>query len=121
MWKPRAGNSASPGQDAQISVVLRAQSGSVAAGSVSPHQCLAQGGYQPGQRYRTAARRPRVPIHPHQELPARIRQTEKHDLEVFISVIILNRNSQVGLHNLMKTATLTKVNRARASARLTFV
>ncbi len=60
---------------------------------------------------------PGHPVHPHQELPARKRRPKQQNLQTFISVIVLDRNSQLGLHKPMKIPPFTQVNRARARAR----
>ena len=59
----------------------------------------------------------RRPVDLDQKLPAGERWAEEQNPEVLNSMVILDGNSQVGLHNPMKIPLLTEVNRARCRAR----
>jgi hypothetical protein len=80
-------------------------------------QRLAQGSQQPRDARRPATSGPRPPVQAHEESPRRERRSEPQDLEVFISSIIFDRNSQVCLHKPRQPQPLTETNRARQRAR----
>ena len=90
--------------------------GSGVAGS---YEGFAHGGEQAGQRDGLTTGGPRCSVHSDQELGARVWGPEEQDFEVFFSVVIFNRNSQVRLHKPRKGQPVTKVNRARGCARST--
>jgi hypothetical protein len=79
-----------------------------------PDQRLPQRGQQPRYARRPATSGPRPPIHAHQKSPRRERRPKQQNLELFISSIIFDRNSQVCLHNYRQTQPFTKINRARS-------
>ncbi len=78
---------------------------------------LAQRSEPPRHARRPSLPGPRPPVHPHQQPPRREQQPEPEDLQVSISSIILDRNSQVCLHKRMEPQPITEMNRARGRAR----
>ena len=82
------------------------------------HQGLAESGQQPCKGNRPAVFWSRDTVHPDPELAGGgKRNPHKLDFEVFIAVIILDRNSRVYFHKLMLTGRVVKTNRARRRAR----
>jgi hypothetical protein len=51
-------------------------------------------------------------IRAHKELPLPTGVAEQFNLQAFVPLIILDRNSQVSFHNSMETEELTNINRA---------
>ena len=61
---------------------------------------------------------PRFAVHPNPKLPGgREGDSTQQNLKVFVAVIILDRNSQVGFHKAMLAKGAMKTNRARWCAR----
>ena len=83
------------------------------------HKGFAECGEQTREGNRSGVLGPRDAVHPHPELAGRgERDMNELDFEVFISFIILDRNSQVCFHKGMIAARLTKANRAQRCARV---
>jgi hypothetical protein len=61
--------------------------------------------------------RPPLPVHPDHEPARRKWWSRQQHLQVFISAVVLDRNSQVCFHNHRQAEQLTKVNRAPPRAR----
>jgi hypothetical protein len=83
----------------------------------SLHQRLPQRGQQPRHARRSAIPGPRAPVHAHEKPTRREWRPKQQHLQLFISSIIFNRNSQVCLHNPLEAEQLANVNRARPRAR----
>jgi hypothetical protein len=81
-----------------------------------PDQRPSQSRQQSRNAYRPAILRPRLPVHPDHKPPRRKWRPKQQHLQIYISSVILDSNSQVCFHNYMQTAPLTKVNRARRRA-----
>ena len=82
------------------------------------HQRLAERGEQAGDGNRPVILWPRLTVHPDPELALRGEgNPHELDFEVFIARIILDRNSQVRFHKLMKILAVRKVNCAQYRAR----
>ena len=77
---------------------------------------LAQGGQETRDGNWTLILRPGGAVHPHVKLPGRKGRPHQQHLQVLISAIILDRNSQVGFHNHMLQGAATKVSYARGRA-----
>ena len=82
-----------------------------------PDQRLPQSCQQSRHAHRPATLRPCRPIHPDHKPPRWKRRPKQQHLQIFISSVILDRNSHVCVHNYMQTELLTKINRARRRAR----
>lgn len=81
------------------------------------HQGLAESRQQSRERNRSAVFGPRDTVHPDPELAGGgKRDVNKLNFEIFVPVIILDRNSQACFHKLMLTGGLTKTNHARRRA-----
>ncbi len=80
---------------------------------VGPDQGPPQHRQYPRGARRPPTLRPYLAINPHKEPPRRKRRSKQQHLQILISSIILNGNSQVCLHKPRKPEPLTKVNRAR--------
>lgn len=79
-------------------------------------QRFAQRGEQPGEGNRATVLGPRLAVHADEELSGRERSAEQENSEVFVTAIILDRNSQVCFHNGMVEEGFTKASRARDRA-----
>jgi len=88
----------------------------VSIASARSDEGLAQTGKQSGQRNGPAMLGPGSAIHAHIELALRENGAPEQDFEVFISTIILDRNSQVCFHKVMVTGRVMKANRALGRA-----
>ena len=80
-------------------------------------QGFADAGEQFCERDRAAILGPGCAIHAHIELAVGRKGTFKQDFEIFISPIILDRNSQICFHKVMLTGMVIQNNRARVCAR----
>ena len=81
------------------------------------NECFTKSGQEFDYRNGSAIFGPRCPIHADVELPVRRKGTFEEDFEIFISTIILDRNSQVCFHKGMVTGRVRKTNRAQGRAR----
>ena len=84
---------------------------------MSLNQGFSEAGEQFGEGNGVAMLGPRSAIHTHVELAVRRKSTMEQNFKIFISVIILDRNSQVCFHKAMVTDRVMKANRARCRAR----
>jgi len=84
--------------------------------SSSFDQGFADAGEQFSERDGAAIFGPRCAIHAHIELAVRKNGTMEQNFEIFIPVIILDRNSQVCFHRCMITGRVVKTNHARGCA-----
>ena len=80
-------------------------------------QCFADAGQECGQGNGPAILGPRCPIHADEELAVGKSGTNQQDFEIFISTIVLDRNSQVRSHKSMVAEGILRNNRARCRAR----
>ena len=79
-------------------------------------QRLAEAGQESGEGHGASVGWPRCAIHAHEELTMSKIGTKQEDFEIFVTAIILDRNTQIFFHKVMLTATVIKINRARACA-----
>ena len=80
------------------------------------HEGFAQGGEEARERDGFAGDRPGRAVHLDQPLRPRVGRPEEQDFEAFVTGVILNRNSQVCLHQPRQPQPLAKINRARRRA-----
>jgi hypothetical protein len=99
---------------------LRTPTATAASGRAQrtgPAQGLSQSRQQSRNAHRPAILRPPLPVHPNHKPPRGKRRSEQQYPQIYISSVILDRNSQVCFHNYVQTEPFTKVNRARRLAR----
>ena len=78
-------------------------------------QSFSQCRQHPCQRNWPAVAGPALSVQAHKERTTRKRCPCQHDLQVFIPLIIFDRNSQIGFHKSMIVKELAKVSRAQMS------